>query len=96
MAKGYFLSLHKSPANPEKRAAYLKLAKPAFEKAGGKPLASTNKVTAHENGVVEQTVIVEFASVEKAIAAYESEDYQKALNALDGGADRDVRILEGL
>ena len=46
MAKGYFLSAHRSPANPEKRAAYLKLAKPAFEKAGGKSLASTNKITA--------------------------------------------------
>tara|TARA_B100000945_G_C20351634_1_gene582530 strand:- start:4 stop:294 length:291 start_codon:yes stop_codon:yes gene_type:complete len=96
MAKGYFLSAHRSPANPEKRAAYLKLAKPAFEKAGGKSLASTNKITAKENGIVEQTVLVEFESYEKAVAAYNSEDYQKALEALDGGADRDVRIFEGL
>ena len=96
MPKGYFMSAHRSPANPEKRSAYLKLAKPAFEKAGGRPLASTNKITAHENGIVEQTVIVEFDSYEKAKAAYDSEDYQKALKALDGGADRDVRIFEGV
>ena len=31
-----------------------------------------------------------------AINAYESEDYQKALMALDGGADRDFRLFEGI
>ena len=41
-------------------------------KAGGKMLASTSTVDAHENGVVEQTVLVEFESLEKAKAAYRS------------------------
>ena len=36
MPKGYFLSAHRSPADPEKRAAYLELAGPAMLKAGGK------------------------------------------------------------
>ena len=36
MPKGYLLSAHRSPADPEKREAYLKLAGPAIEKAGGK------------------------------------------------------------
>ena len=96
MPKGYFLSAHRSPANPKKRQAYLELAGPAMIKAGGKMLASTSIVDAHENGVVEQTVLVEFESFAKAIEAYESEDYQKALQALDGGADRDIRIFEGV
>ncbi len=96
MAKGYFLSAHRSPANPEKRAAYLELAGPAFLKAGGKVLASTNNIEAHENGKVEQTVLIEFESLEKALQAYQSKDYQKALEALDGGADRDIRIFEGV
>ena len=95
MPKGYFLSAHRSPANPQKREAYLQLAGSAMLKAGGTILASTNKVEAHENGVSEQTVLIEFESLEKAIAAYNSEDYQKALEALDGGADRDIRIFEG-
>ena len=38
----------------------------------------------------------EFDSFAKAIKAYESADYQEALKALDGGADRDFRIFEGL
>ena len=60
MPKGYFLSAHRSPANPEKRQAYLDLAGPAILKSNGKILASTNEVDAHENGVSEQTVLVEF------------------------------------
>ena len=96
MPKGYFLSAHRSPADPEKRAAYLELAGPAILKAGGKVLSSTSNVIAHENVKEEQTVLVEFESFAKAIEAYESEDYQKALQALDGGADRDIRIFEGV
>ena len=96
MPKGYFLSAHRSPADPEKRAAYLELAGPAILKAGGKVLSSTSNVIAHENGKEEQTVLVEFESFAKAVEAYDSEDYQKALQALDGGADRDIRIFEGV
>ena len=96
MPKGYFLSAHRGPANPEKRTAYLELAGPAMLKAGGKVLASTNNIVAHENGKTEQTVLVEFQSFSEAVEAYESEDYQKALNALDVGADRDIRIFEGV
>ena len=95
MPKGYFLSAHRSPANPKKRQAYLELAGPAMIKAGGQTLASTSTVDAHENGAAEQTVLVEFESFEKAKAAYNSDDYQAALKALDGGADRDIRIFEG-
>ena len=95
MPKGYFLSAHRSPANPEKRQAYLDLAGPAIIKCNGKILASTNEVEAHENGVSEQTVLVEFQSLEKAKDFYYGPDYQQALKALDGGADRDIRIFEG-
>ena len=95
MLKGYFLSAHRSPANPDKRQAYLELAGPAIISANGKLLASTNIIDAHENGVEEQTVLVEFESLEKAKAFYYGAEYQLALEALDGGADRDIRIFEG-
>ena len=95
MPKGYFLSAHRSPADPDKRQAYLKIAGAAIISANGKILASTNIVDAHENGVEEQTVLVEFESLEKAKAFYYGNDYQLALKALDGGADRDIRIFEG-
>ena len=95
MRKGYFLSAHRSPADQKKRDAYLVLATPALINAGGKILAATNMIDAHENGVVEQTVLIEFESFERAKLAYDSPDYKEALKALDGGADRDIRIFEG-
>ena len=65
MPKGYFISAHRSTADPEKRAAYLKLAGPAIEKYNGKVLASTNKIKVFEDGKVEQTVLVEFSHLKK-------------------------------
>jgi uncharacterized protein (DUF1330 family) len=34
--------------------------------------------------------------VQQAIAAHDSDGYQAALRALDGGADRDIPIVEGI
>lgn len=96
MHKGYMISAHRSPADPEKAAAYRALAKPALEAMGGKFLASGGRVVAKENGIAERTILIEFESFETAVAAFESDAYQAALEALDGGADRDIRLFEGL
>ena len=54
------------------------------------------EVVAKENGLAERTILIEFESFEAAVNAYESEAYQKALKLLSGGADRDVRLFEGV
>jgi len=41
-------------------------------------------------------VICEFPSLADAITAVESPAYAEALVALDGAADRDMRIVEGV
>jgi len=41
-------------------------------------------------------VVIEFESVEKAIATHDSPGYQAALKALGDGAERDLRIVEGI
>jgi uncharacterized protein (DUF1330 family) len=43
----------------------------------------------------QRTVLLEFNSVEQAIAAHDSPAYQAALAALGDGADREIRIIEG-
>ena len=99
MAKGYFLSVHRSEADPIKKAAYNLLARDALEKAGGKVIAMAKvgkKLTVHENGVNQSTVLIEFNTFDEAINAYHSGVYQEALLALDNGADRDIRIFEGI
>ena len=94
MAKGYWVVTYRSAADPERRAAYGKIATEAIEAMGGRFLARGGQVTAHELGVAERTVLVEFPSYEVAVATYETETYQRALVAL-GEVERDVRITEG-
>ena len=96
MPKGYMISAHRSERDPVKGAAYSELAEDAIIAAGGRFLAGGDcRVVAKENGIAQRTVLIEFDSFDAAVAAYESEGYQKAVKALDGGADRDIRIFEG-
>ena len=96
MAKGYWVSAYHSVSDTDKLMAYAKLAAPAIEQAGGKFLARGVAAHAYEAGVKQRTVVVEFESVAKALAAHDSPGYQAALKALEGGAVRDLRIVEGV
>ena len=79
-----------------KLAAYAKLAPAATAPFGARYVARGTAAAAFEAGVKERIVITEFPSIQQAIAAYESPAYQAALQALGDGAERDVRIIEGL
>lgn len=96
MAKGYFVSIYRAILDQAAFAEYAKLALPALQSAGGKFLTRGMAVAAYEKGIKERVVIIEFESVEKAIAAHESPAYQAALKALNNGADREIRIVEGM
>jgi len=96
MAKAYWVATYRSILNPEALAAYAKLAGPAIQAAGGRFLARGTAAKAYEAGLLQRTVIIEFDSVEKATAAHDSAGYQEALKALGKGADRDMRIVEGV
>jgi uncharacterized protein (DUF1330 family) len=91
----YWVSAYRSISNPDALAAYAKLAGPALSAAGGKFLARGTPAHTYENGVKQRLVIIEFPSVAAAQAAHDSPAYQEALRALAGGADRDMRIIEG-
>jgi uncharacterized protein (DUF1330 family) len=96
MAKAYWISMYHKITDPAKLAAYAKLAAPAIEAGGGRYLAKASAQKAYENGSLERTVIIEFESVEQAIATHDSPAYQQALAALHGGAVREVRIVPGV
>lgn len=96
MAKGYWVSAYRAILDPEKLAAYNKLAAPAVQTGGGRVLSRDGQVVAHEAGIAQRTILIEFDSFERALATYESEAYQKALLALSDGVERDFRIIEGL
>jgi uncharacterized protein (DUF1330 family) len=69
MPKGYWVTTYRSIKDPDKLAAYAKLA----------PVA-----------------LAPFGAKSQAIAAHDSPAYQAAVKVLGDGAERDVRIVEGL
>ena len=96
MPKAYWVNTYRSISNQAAFDEYAKLASPAIEASGGKYLIRGTAARAFESGLTQRVVVVEFESLDTAIAAHESEAYQAALIALANGADRDVRIVEGL
>jgi uncharacterized protein (DUF1330 family) len=92
----HFLSIYRSVHDDGRIAAYRELAVPALEAAGGRFVARATASAAFESGLRERVVILEFDDVDAAVAAYESPDYRAALDALDGGADRDIRVVAPL
>ena len=96
MSKAYWIVCYRSVSKPAAVAEYAKLAKPAIEAAGGRFLSRGLPAKTYEAGNNERTALVEFDSVARAIAAYESEAYKAALRVLEGSAVRDMRIVEGV
>jgi uncharacterized protein (DUF1330 family) len=96
MPKGYWVTAYRAIHDPAKLAAYGQLAGPAIQAAGGRFLVRAGKVEAHDAGIAERTVVIEFDSFEAAQAAHETPAYQEALQALSDGVERDLRIVEGV
>ena len=96
MAKAYWITTYRSIGNPDALAAYAKLAGPALAGMGGRFLARGNPVKAMENGLMQRVVVIEFDSLDKAVAAYDSPAYKDALAALGNSVDRDIRVVEGV
>ena len=96
MAKAYWIGFYRSISDPDALAAYAKLAGPAITAAGGKFLVRGTPAKTYEAGLNQRTVMIEFESVAAATAAHDSPAYQEALRALGNGAERDMRILEGI
>lgn len=96
MAKGYWVTQYKEIHDADKMAAYAKIAGPVVAEHGGKFLTRGVATKAYEAGLVERTTVIEFPSVDAAIACHDSDGYQSALKALDGGVTRDMRVVEGV
>ncbi len=96
MAKGYWINMFRSIKDPEKVEAYRKLAGPVMQAAGAKFLVRGDPTKVYETGIMQRVVLIEFDSVEQAIAVHDSPGYQAAIKALGNGAERDLRIVEGV
>jgi uncharacterized protein (DUF1330 family) len=96
MARTYWIATYRSISNPDKLAAYAKLAAPAITAGGGKFIVRGTPAKTYEAGLNQRTVVIEFDSLVQATAAHDSPAYQAALEALGDGAKRDIRLVEGV
>ena len=92
----YWISIYREIRDEAKVAAYAELAGPALRAAGGTFVARGLPEQTYEGGEKTRTVLIEFDSVEAAVAAHDSAAYQEALKALGDGAVRDLRIVPGV
>jgi len=96
MAKAYWIVFYREVRKPDALAAYAKLSGPAIEAAGGRVLARGMPAEVREAGLPQRTVLIEFDSLEKARAAYESPAYRAALAVLGDAVDREIRFIGGV
>jgi uncharacterized protein (DUF1330 family) len=96
MSKGYWICAYRNVTDPSALAAYAELATSAVIDAGGRFIVRGVAQDTREQGIKERIGVVEFDSVERAIAAYESEAYQNAIAALRNTVERDFRIAHGI
>jgi len=95
MRKGYWITLYRSVSNPAALTAYAASAAPAITAGGGRFLVRGTPAKVYEAGLNQRCVVIEFDSLETAIATYESPEYQAAKKLLEGSVERDVRMAEG-
>jgi uncharacterized protein (DUF1330 family) len=96
MAKAYWITTYRNISNPDALGEYAKLAAPAIQAGGGRFVVRGMPAKTYEAGLNQRTVIIEFDSVERAVAAHDSDGYKAALKALGNAAERDIRIVEGI
>ncbi len=75
---------------------YVESAPPAFSKYGAKVLARGGRCETVEGEGRPRNVVIEFSSLEDALACYHSEEYQQArAHRIDAGI-ADITIVEGV
>ena len=73
MKKGYWVVAYRAISDESAFRAYGALAVPAVQSFGGRFLTgSASQVQAHEAGLPQRTIVVEFDSYDIALAAHES------------------------
>jgi uncharacterized protein (DUF1330 family) len=95
MPKGYWVVTYRSVSDPDALVRYGGPAVKKIAESGGRILARGMPVKVYEFADEQRCVVVEFDSVAAAIAAFENPEYQKIAAILQGGVEREVRIVEG-
>ena len=95
MKKVYWVVSYRAIKDAEALGAYAELAGPALHKAGGNILVRGIPVKVCDDGISTLTVVVEFETLDAAIAARDTDAYREALSVLGDAVERDFRIVQG-
>ncbi|OIN46951.1 hypothetical protein BLL37_08270 [Pseudomonas azotoformans] len=94
--KAYWIA-HVDVADAEQYTQYTCRAPAAFALYGGKILARGGRSVVLEGGPgAPRNVVIEFESYERAVACYESAEYQEAKAHREGAGLAQIIIVEGL
>lgn len=94
MAKAYWIA-RITVNDPERYRDYVATARPAFERHGARFLVRGGPFHELEGAARERNVVIEFESVDEALACYNSPEYQAAQAIRLEVADGELVIVEG-
>ncbi|WP_308916835.1 DUF1330 domain-containing protein [Jannaschia sp. LMIT008] len=95
MPKAYWIA-HVTVTDPEPYALYAAGATEAFAKHGARVLARGGRLKALEGESRPRNVVIEFDSMDAALACYRSAEYQSAKAHREGAGEAQIMILEGV
>jgi uncharacterized protein (DUF1330 family) len=94
MPKAYWIA-RVDVSDPETYKKYVETGKPAFERHGAKFLARGGKTEVLEGKARARNVIIEFPSMEEALACYNSPEYQAASKIRQSVSEGEFVLVEG-
>jgi uncharacterized protein (DUF1330 family) len=93
--KGYWIA-RVTVTDPDRYQRYAEAAPWAFAKFGARVLARGGRARQLEGEGRPRNVVIEFASFEKALACYNSPEYQAARANRDGAGEAEIVVVEGV
>ena len=94
MAKGYWIA-HMDVRDAERYKDYVSTAASVFQRYNMKFLVRGGKAHALEGECRTRNIVIEFPSVEEALACYNDPNYQIARDIRNAAADGELTIVEG-
>ena len=96
MPKTYWIARVDLHGDPEKYKNYVETAKPAFERHKAKFLARGGRTEVLEGKARARNVIIEFPSMEEALACYHSPEYTAARAIRQALSEGEFILVEGV
>jgi uncharacterized protein (DUF1330 family) len=93
--KAYWIA-HVTVTDADRYKLYAESAPIAFRKYGARILARGGRHQQLEGGGRARNVVIEFPSLENAVACYNSSEYQSAKSNRAGAGEADIVIVEGV